>query len=95
MEKEQFEHLVETLLSDMKLFKQLVRKSLNLLQGMELMQSGYVFGVSSATGGPVTTTTTSAAPAEGAAVGEGHSGLKKVMDYRCGFLRHLVFLVWS
>ncbi len=66
---------METLLGDMKLFKQLVRKSLNLLQGMELMQSGYVIGVSSATGGPVTTATA-------AGVSKEQSGINKVMEYR-------------
>ncbi|XP_059091806.1 uncharacterized protein LOC131887267 [Tigriopus californicus] len=52
--KEQEQHflkLIEQLLSDMKMFKQLVRKSLNLLQGMELMHSGYMFAVNSSTGG--------------------------------------------
>ncbi len=53
-ERRQFEALVDQLLEDMKSFKQLVRKSLNLLQGMELMQSGYMFAVDSNTGGPVT-----------------------------------------
>ena len=41
-------------MTDMKLFKQLVRKSLNLLQGMELMHSGYMFAVNTSTGAPVT-----------------------------------------
>ena len=49
----EFQKLIEQLLTDMKLFKQLVRKSLNLLQGMELMHSGYMFAVNSSTGGPV------------------------------------------
>ena len=48
----EFQRLIEQLLTDMKLFKQLVRKSLNLLQGMELMHSGYMFAVNSSTGGP-------------------------------------------
>ncbi len=95
MEKEQFEKLVDTMLTDMKQFKQLVRKSLNLLQGMELMQSGYVFGVNSATGGPVTTaandgagaTVAAAATQDHGAVGGGGgeqqgSGLDKVMEER-------------
>ena len=48
--KEQFLKLVDLLLSDMKLFKQMVRKSLNLIQGMELMNAGYHFAINKSTG---------------------------------------------
>ncbi len=89
MEKEQFEKLVETLLGDMKLFKQLVRKSLNLLQGMELMQSGYVFGVNSTTGGPVNKANgdgaTATATAGNSSSNDDQSGLDKVMESRLCF----------
>ena len=38
---EQFDKLVEQLLADMRLFKQLVRKSLNLLQGKSIVQNDH------------------------------------------------------
>ena len=52
-EKSNFDELIKILLDDMKLFKRLVRKCLNLLQGMELVHSGHVFAINSATGGPL------------------------------------------
>jgi len=56
--KEQFLKLVDLLLSDMKLFKQMVRKSLNLLHGMELMNAGYLFAVNKTTGAASTSSET-------------------------------------
>ena len=50
----QLEDLVTQMLADMKLFRQLIRKTLNLLQGMELMHSGYTLSVNTTTGAPVT-----------------------------------------
>ena len=50
----QLEELVAQMLADMKLFRQLIRKTLNLLQGMELMHSGYTLAVNTSTGAPVT-----------------------------------------
>ena len=52
-EKTNFDELIKILLDDMQLFKRLVRKCLNLLQGMELVHSGHVFAINSATGGPL------------------------------------------
>ena len=52
-DKSNFDQLIKMLLDDMKLFKRLVRKSLNLLQGMELIHSGHVFAINSVTGGPM------------------------------------------
>lgn len=40
----------------MKVFKQMVRKSLNLLHGMELMNSGYLFAINRSTGVACTST---------------------------------------
>jgi hypothetical protein len=37
----------------MQLFKKLVRKCLNLLQGMELIHAGHLFAINSVTGGPM------------------------------------------
>lgn len=50
-EEEHFHKLISLLLADMKLFKQLVRKSLNLLQGMEMVSTGVTFSVNTETGG--------------------------------------------
>ena len=52
-EKSNFDHLIKRLLGDMQLFKKLVRKCLNLLQGMELIHAGHVFAINSVTGGPL------------------------------------------
>jgi hypothetical protein len=57
-DREQFLKVVELLLSDMKHFKQMVRKSLNLLQGMELMNSGYLFAINKSTGAASTSAET-------------------------------------
>ena len=40
-ETKEFQDLVKQMLSDMKIFKQLLRKSLNLIQGMEMMNQVY------------------------------------------------------
>ena len=48
------ESLVKILLEDMQMFKRLARKSLNLLQGMEMVHSGHMFAINSATGNPYT-----------------------------------------
>ena len=52
-EKSNFDNLIKRLLGDMQLFKKLVRKCLNLLQGMELIHAGHLFAINSATGGPM------------------------------------------
>ena len=49
-DSEHFHQIIELLLSDMKRFKQLVRKSLNLLQGMEMITQGNFLSVDPATG---------------------------------------------
>ena len=43
-EAEQFKELLRHLICNMKTFKQLLRKSLNLIQGMEMMNQGYRIG---------------------------------------------------
>jgi len=48
-----FKEVVDGMLTDMNAFKQTVRKSLNLLQGMEHAQAGRVLTVNAATGAPV------------------------------------------
>ena len=52
-EKSNFDNLIKRLLGDMQLFKKLVRKCLNLLQGMELIHAGNVFAINSVTGAPM------------------------------------------
>ena len=52
-EKSNFDNLIKRLLDDMQLFKKLVRKCLNLLQGMELIHAGHVFAINSVTGAPL------------------------------------------
>ena len=52
-EKSNFDTLIKRLLGDMQLFKKLVRKCLNLLQGMELIHAGNVFAINSTTGAPM------------------------------------------
>lgn len=52
-EKSNFDNLIKRLLGDMQLFKKLVRKCLNLLQGMELIHAGHLFAINSVTGGPM------------------------------------------
>ena len=47
---EHFHQIIELLLNDMKRFKQLVRKSLNLLQGMEVITQGNFLSVDPSTG---------------------------------------------
>jgi hypothetical protein len=49
-ESEHFHQIINLLLSDMKHFKQLVRKSLNLLQGMEMVSDGSYLSVDTSTG---------------------------------------------
>jgi len=44
------EELVKVIIEDMQMFKRLARKSLNLLQGMEMVHSGHMFAINSATG---------------------------------------------
>ena len=55
-DSEHFHQIVELLLSDMKRFKQLVRKSLNLLQGMEVITQGNFLSVDPATGASMVST---------------------------------------
>ena len=52
-EKSNFDNLIKRLLGDMQLFKKLVRKCLNLLQGMELIHEGHLFAINATTGGPM------------------------------------------
>ena len=52
-DKSNFDNLIKRLLDDMQLFKKLVRKCLNLLQGMELIHAGHVFAINSVTGAPL------------------------------------------
>ena len=47
LKEEEFQRLIDQLLTDMKEFKKLIRKSLNLLQGMEIISSGYLLYVNS------------------------------------------------
>ena len=58
-EEQHFHQLIELLLSDMKRFKQLVRKSLNLLQGMEMISSGNFLSVNPNTGATMVSTSPS------------------------------------
>ena len=51
--------MIELLLNDMKTFKQLVRKSLNLLQGMEMISGGNYLTVDPSTGASSAVTTSS------------------------------------
>lgn len=41
-EVEEFKRMIKNMLSDMKQFKMILRKSLNLIQGMEMMNQGYI-----------------------------------------------------
>ena len=41
-EVEEFKKMIKNMLSDMKQFKMILRKSLNLIQGMEMMNQGYI-----------------------------------------------------
>ena len=52
-EKSNFDTLIKRLLGDMQLFKKLVRKCLNLLQGMELIHAGNMLAINSKTGAPM------------------------------------------
>lgn len=71
-EKSNFDNLIKRLLGDMQLFKKLVRKCLNLLQGMELIHAGHVFAINSVTGGPL-----SSMPASSVQKGQEQSCLSK------------------
>lgn len=86
-QEQHFLQLIEQLLSDMKMFKQLVRKSLNLLQGMELMHSGYMFAVNSSTGGAAGTSALNSCPTKE------DSPLTKALSERASFpaLRKAVY----
>ena len=41
-EAEEFKRMIKQMLSDMKQFKMVLRKSLNLIQGMEMMNQGFI-----------------------------------------------------
>ena len=41
-EAEEFKKMIKQMLGDMKQFKMVLRKSLNLIQGMEMMNQGYI-----------------------------------------------------
>ena len=56
-QSEHFHKVIELLLNDMKTFKQLVRKSLNLLQGMEMISGGNYLTVDPSTGASSAVTT--------------------------------------
>ena len=46
-EAEEFKKMIKQMLGDMKQFKMVLRKSLNLIQGMEMMNQGYISFASS------------------------------------------------
>ena len=46
-EAEEFKKMIKQMLGDMKQFKMVLRKSLNLIQGMEMMNQGYISSASS------------------------------------------------
>ena len=46
-EAEEFKRMIKQMLGDMKQFKMVLRKSLNLIQGMEMMNQGYISFASS------------------------------------------------
>ena len=48
-EAEEFKEMVKQMLVDMKQFKMVLRKSLNLIQGMEMMNQGYMHAVNKET----------------------------------------------
>ena len=49
-EAEEFKRMIKQMLGDMKQFKMVLRKSLNLIQGMEMMNQGYISFASSLSG---------------------------------------------
>ena len=49
-EAEEFKRMIKQMLGDMKQFKMVLRKSLNLIQGMEMMNQGYISFASSFSG---------------------------------------------
>ena len=49
-EAEEFKKMIKQMLGDMKQFKMVLRKSLNLIQGMEMMNQGYISFASSFSG---------------------------------------------
>ena len=71
-EMQHFHQLIELLLSDMKRFKQLVRKSLNLLQGMEMISSGNFLSVNPNTGATMVSSSTGGATTTS---GQNHSSV--------------------
>ena len=46
-ETEEFKKMIKQMLGDMKHFKMILRKSLNLIQGMEMMNQGYINNIAS------------------------------------------------
>ena len=46
-ETEEFKKMIKQMLGDMKNFKMILRKSLNLIQGMEMMNQGYINNMAS------------------------------------------------
>ena len=89
-EMQHFHQLIELLLSDMKRFKQLVRKSLNLLQGMEMISSGNFLSVNPNTGATmVSAPTTSSSSQNNQGDAAGHQ-LAQALCLRSNFpaLRH-------
>ena len=71
-EKSNFDNLIKRLLGDMQLFKKLVRKCLNLLQGMELIHAGHVFAINAATGGPMASVPLSSQEKEQSCISKGN-----------------------
>jgi len=51
-EANHFQDMIKQMLCDMKMFKQLLRKSLSLIQGMEMMNQGYMYAVNRQSSGP-------------------------------------------
>ena len=94
-EMQHFHQLIELLLSDMKRFKQLVRKSLNLLQGMEMISSGNFLSVNPNTGATMVSsgngaTTNSQNYSSSPDDADGHHQLAQALCLRSNFpaLRH-------
>ena len=73
LETEEFKEMVKQMLGDMKQFKMVLRKSLNLIQGMEMMNQGYMNALSNSEEG------------EGTSAGE-ESKLSKALCKRSSFI---------
>ncbi len=81
-ESEHFHSLIELLLGDMKQFKHLVRRSLNLLQGMEMVSSGHYLSVDPTTGASSATNKATSFGANANGNGHGASGGSGESNYQ-------------